>query len=242
MLRCAGRREPPDLIIVGLGNPGPEYAETRHNVGFRFIDKPWPPRYDIEISRSHRSVRMGAGGIDGRRVVLAKPRTYVNNSGAAARYLLARFRSTPDRLLLVYDDLDLPPGKIRLRPGGSPGSHNGVRSVTDALGSRDFPRLRIGVGRPEDADDQVAYVLGVPDEAERKVLDAALSRAAEAVRVVLANGVTEAMNRYQLRSVNWQTAAQPISGTRCPCFATLTTRTRRTSSWMSQTTRQSPTR
>ncbi len=190
-----GRHEPPDLIIVGLGNPGPEYAETRHNVGFGFIDK-LAAGYDIEVSRSHRTVRMGAGGIDGRRVVLAKPRTYVNNSGAAARYLLTRFASTPDRLLLVYDDLDLPPGKIRLRPGGSPGSHNGVRSVTDALGSRDFPRLRIGVGRPEDAGDQVAYVLGVPDEAERQGLDAALDRASEAVRAMLAHGVTEAMNRF----------------------------------------------
>ena len=94
------------------------------------------------------------------------------------------------------DDLDLPPGKIRLRPNGSPGSHNGVRSVTDALGSRDFPRLRVGVGRPEDADDQIDYVLGVPDEAERQVLDAALARAMEAVRVLLADGVTEAMNRF----------------------------------------------
>ena len=190
-----GRQEPPDLIVVGLGNPGPDYARTRHNVGFRFIDV-LASEYDVRVSRSHRSVMMGAGGIDGRRVVLAKPRTYVNNSGAAARYLLTRFGSTPDRLLLVYDDLDLPPGKIRLRPNGSPGSHNGVRSVTDALGSRDFPRLRVGVGRPEDADDQIDYVLGVPDEVERQVLDAALARAMEAVRVLLADGVTEAMNRF----------------------------------------------
>ena len=190
-----GRQEPPDLIIVGLGNPGPDYARTRHNVGFRFIDV-LASEYGIEVSRSHRSVKMGAGGIDGHRVVLAKPRTYVNNSGAAARYLLTRFGSTPDRLLLVYDDLDLPTGKIRLRPSGSPGSHNGVRSVTDALGSPCFPRLRVGVGRPEDADDQVAYVLGVPDEAERQVLDAALGRAAEAVKVIFSDGVTEAMNRF----------------------------------------------
>ena len=189
------RQEPPDLIIVGLGNPGPEYAETRHNVGFRFIDR-LAAEHDITVARSHRSVRMGAGVIDGRRVVLSKPRTYVNNSGAAARYLLTRFGAAPDQLLLVYDDLDLPPGKIRLRPGGSPGSHNGVRSVTDALDSRDFPRLRIGVGRPEDAGDQVAYVLGVPEEDECQVLDAALDRAAEAVRALLADGVTEAMNRY----------------------------------------------
>ena len=180
---------------MGLGNPGPDYAGTRHNVGFRFIDV-LASEYDIRVSRSHRSVMMGTGGIDGRRAVLAKPRTYVNNSGAAARYLLTRFGSTPDRLLLVYDDLDLPPGKIRLRPSGNPGSHNGVRSVTDALGSRDFPRLRVGVGRPEDADDQIDYVLGVPDEAERQVLDAALDQAVQAVRVILSDGVTEAMNRF----------------------------------------------
>ena len=194
-LRDHRRWEPPDLIIVGLGNPGPDYAGTRHNIGFRFIDA-LASEYDIEVARKHRSVMMGIGGIDGWRVVLAKPRTYVNNSGAAARYLLTRFGSTPDKLLLVYDDLDLPTGKIRLRPGGSPGSHNGARSVTDFLGSRDFPRLRVGVGRPDDPEDQVDYVLGEPDDAERQLLDAALDRSVEAVRVMLSDGVTEAMNRF----------------------------------------------
>ena len=190
-----GRPEPPALIVVGLGNPGPDYADTRHNVGFRFVDM-LASEHGIETSRKHRSVLMGEGETAGRRIVLAKPRTYVNNSGEAARYLLARFRTTPDRLLLVYDDIDLPSGKIRLRPSGSPGSHNGARSVTDSLGSKEFPRLRIGVGKPEEGGDQVAYVLGKPDEAEKRELDTALSQAAEAVKVMLSDSVTEAMNRF----------------------------------------------
>ena len=189
------RQEPPAVIVVGLGNPGPDYTDTRHNVGFWFVDI-MAAAHDVEFSRKHRSVLMGECEIDGYRVVLAKPRTYVNNSGEAARYLLARFRATPERLLLVYDDIDLPAGKIRLRPSGSPGSHNGARSVTDSLGSKEFPRLRVGVGKPEDGGDQVAYVLGRPDEDEKQELEGALGRAAEALKVMLSDGVTEAMNQF----------------------------------------------
>ena len=190
-----GRQDPPALIVVGLGNPGPDYADTRHNVGFWFLDM-LATKHSIEFSRKNRAALVGEGEMDGRRIVLAKPRTFVNSSGEAARYLLARFRTTPERLLLVYDDIDLPPGKMRLRPSGSPGSHNGARSVTDSLGSRDFPRLRIGVGKPEEGGDQVAYVLGKPAEDEKQELEAALGQAAEALKVMLSDGVTEAMNRF----------------------------------------------
>ena len=192
-LRAGG--EPPALIVMGLGNPGPDYAETRHNVGFWFVDR-LASEYGIEIERKHRSVLLGEGEVDGHRVALAKPRTFVNNSGEAARYLLARFKSSPEKLLVVYDDIDLPPGKIRLRPRGSPGSHNGARSVADVLDSREFLRLRIGVGRPDEKVGQIGHVLGKPNEVELRDLDAAIGQAVESVQVMLNDGVTPAMNKF----------------------------------------------
>lgn len=192
-LRAGG--EPPALIVMGLGNPGPDYADTRHNVGFWFVDR-LASEYGIEIERKHRSVLLGEGEVDGHRVALAKPRTFVNNSGKAARYLLARFKSSPEKLLVVYDDIDLPPGKIRLRPRGSPGSHNGARSVADVLDSREFLRLRIGVGRPDEEVGQIGHVLGKPNEVELRDLDAAIGQAVESVQVMLNDGVTPAMNKF----------------------------------------------
>ena len=192
-LRAGG--EPPALIVMGLGNPGPDYAETRHNVGFWFVDR-LASEYGIEIERKHRSVLLGEGEVDGHRVALAKPRTFVNNSGEAARYLLARFKSSPEKLLVVYDDIDLPPGKIRLRPRGSPGSHNGARSVADVLDSREFLRLRIGVGRPDEKVGQIGHVLGKPNGVELRDLDAAIGQAVESVQVMLNDGVTPAMNKF----------------------------------------------
>lgn len=192
-LRAGG--QPPTLIVMGLGNPGPDYVDTRHNVGFWFVDR-LASEYGIEIQRKHRSILLGEGEVDGHRIALAKPRTFVNNSGEAARYLLARFKSSPEKLLVVYDDIDLPPGKIRLRPRGSPGSHNGARSVADVLGSREFPRLRIGIGRPDEEVGQIGYVLGKPNEVELRDLDAAIGLAVETVHVMLNDGVTLAMNQF----------------------------------------------
>lgn len=187
--------EPPALIVMGLGNPGPDYVDTRHNVGFWFVDR-LASEYGIEIQRKHRSVLLGEGEVDGHRVALAKPRTFVNNSGEAARYLLARFKSSPEKLLVVYDDIDLRLGKIRLRPRGSPGSHNGARSVADVLDSRDFLRLRIGVGRPDEEVGQIGHVLGKPNVVELRDLDAAIGLAVECVQVMLSDGVTPAMNQF----------------------------------------------
>ena len=192
-LRAGG--QPPTLIVMGLGNPGPDYVDTRHNVGFWFVDR-LASEYGIEIQRKHRSILLGEGEVDGHRIALAKPRTFVNNSGEAARYLLARFKSSPEKLLVVYDDIDLPPGKIRLRPRGSPGSHNGARSVADVLDSREFLRLRIGVGRPDEEVGQIGHVLGKPNEVELRDLDAAIGQAVESVQVMLNDGVTPAMNKF----------------------------------------------
>ena len=123
-----------DAVIVGLGNPGPEYAHTRHNAGFWCVDR-LAELHHIRLGTKHQTCLLGEGEIEGKAVVLAKPRTYVNLSGEAARYLLARFAARPDKLLVIYDDMDLPVGKLRLRPNGSPAGHNGMKSITAELGT-----------------------------------------------------------------------------------------------------------
>ena len=187
--------KPPARVIVGLGNPGSEYADTRHNVGFWCIDR-MARHHSIAFSRRHRSVMIGESVIEGHRVVLAKPRTFVNRSGQAVSYLLVRYRVSPQELLVVHDDMDLPLGKIRLRSRGSSGGHNGMESIIAAVGTQDFPRLRVGIERPSAGSDQVEHVLGALSEEEKRTTDEAVERAAQAVKTVLTDGITVAMNRF----------------------------------------------
>ncbi len=189
------RPEPPELIVVGLGNPGPEYARTRHNVGFRCVDL-LASRHGVTLSRRHRSAAVGEGEIEGRRVVLARPRTFVNRSGAAVSYLLTRYAASPQGLLVVYDEMELPLGRVRLRPRGGAGGHNGLKSILGAAGSGEVPRLRVGIGRPPPGVDPVEYVLGEPSGEEESALSGAVELSVEIVRAVLADGIDAAMNRY----------------------------------------------
>ena len=186
---------PPGIIIVGLGNPGAQYARTRHNVGFWCVDR-LAAEHSIGFSRRHRSAHVGEGVVEGHRVVLAKPRTFVNRSGEAVAYLLQRFGVSPEKLLVVYDDVDLPLGKVRLRAKGSAGGHNGIKSIVESLGTQDFPRMRIGIGRPPDGADQVEYVTGTMSKDEQEVVDEAVRRAAQAAVDAVADGMTTAMNRF----------------------------------------------
>ena len=189
------RPEPPELIVVGLGNPGPEYARTRHNAGFRCVDL-LASRHGVTLSRRHRSSAVGEVEIEGRRVVLARPRTFVNRSGAAVSYLLTRYAASPQGLLVVYDEMELPLGRVRLRPRGGAGGHNGLKSVLGAVGSGEVPRLRVGIGRPPPGVDPVEYVLGEPSGEEESALSGAVELSVEIVRAVLADGIDAAMNRY----------------------------------------------
>ena len=189
------RAEPPSRIIVGLGNPGDQYAQTRHNVGFWCVDR-IAKDYAIALSRRHRSTLIGEGVIEGHNIVIAKPRTFVNRSGQAIAYLLARYKVSPRELLVVHDDLALPPGKLRLRPGGSAGGHKGMVSIIEAVRTQDIPRLRIGIGQPPADSDQVQYVLSPMSEDERNAAGEAIERAAQAVATLLTDGITEAMNRF----------------------------------------------
>lgn len=188
-------------LIVGLGNPGPAYAHTRHNVGYWCINR-LARQWGIQM-RARRLFSIGTGDIDGQATVLAKPRTYVNQSGHAVSALVKQYHLDPGRMLIICDDLDLPPGRIRLRPGGGHGGHNGLRSVMAVLGSGAFPRLRIGIGRPwlesqplTDPDIVAVHVLSEPTPAEQEVLEEAIAQASEAVRAVVLEGLEAAMNRY----------------------------------------------
>ena len=200
--RLKGPLETPDLIVVGLGNPEPHYLNTRHNAGWWLVDA-LAKRHGIEILRAHSTARLGVGetradeaGGARRVLALAKPRTHVNGSGAAVRYLLARFGVPQDRLLVVYDEAALPPGALRLRPGGGAAGHNGVKSIISDLGGQDFARLRIGVGRPPPGGDMVGWALGEPSAEDRKLIEDAVARGADAVLTVLNEGVESAMNRF----------------------------------------------
>lgn len=181
-------------VIVGLGNPGRRYAATRHNAGFWCVDA-LARRHHIRLGQRRRLAVLGEGAIGDEDVVLAKPRTYMNASGDAVRYLLDRFHPSLEEVLVIYDDLDLPTGRVRLRPTGSAAGHRGMASIIAALGTQDFPRLRIGIGRPSAVMDEVAYVLGRPTGDERRGLEEAVERAADAVEIMVAEGLDIAMSR-----------------------------------------------
>lgn len=184
-------------IVIGLGNPGREYAQTRHNVGQWCVDR-LAELHSVGRFRRTRLADVADGTIGGRRVVLAKPRTYVNESGRAVTSLMSKYRAAPGDLLVVYDEMDLSVGSIRLRARGGSGGHNGMKSIIDAAGTQEFARLRIGVGRPARSGDEVGHVLGAMAREERARVDDAVSRAAEAVETALRDGVDEAMNRFNV--------------------------------------------
>ena len=185
----------PSALIVGLGNPGLEYSATRHNVGFLLLER-LAAKHRLRFTGKRAKSLVARGTLNGHDVALAKPQTYMNLSGEAVRELVRIYGLPPKALLVVYDDVDLPLGTIRLREGGGPGTHNGMRSIVDALGATDFPRLRIGVGMPTNGQDLADYVLGLPTPEERTVLDEALGRSVEAVETFVRRGVGAAMNAY----------------------------------------------
>ncbi len=197
------------LLVVGLGNPGPKYAATRHNVGFMTVDE-LARRHGLRFSTRQADAEIASGEIEGTRVILAKPQTYMNNSGRAVG-ALARFYKLPsNRVVVIYDELDLPVGTIRLREKGSANGHNGLKSVIQHLGSQDFPRLRIGIGKPAITDHkQIDWVLGRFTRDEQEVMDGTIPRAAEAIEAIITLGIERAMNKYNTREEQGRPAARP---------------------------------
>jgi PTH1 family peptidyl-tRNA hydrolase len=184
-------------LVVGLGNPGEAYARTRHNVGFRCVGR-FARLQGIHIDRQQCRARVGIGNIDGDEVVVAKPRTFMNASGESVHLLVKKFEISLHDLLVVHDDIDLPLGKIRLRQGGGSGGHKGMDSIIACLGSQDFPRIRIGIGRPEGEEEEetVAHVLGAFSAQESKIIDETIPKVVEALRCFLIEGIEAAMNKY----------------------------------------------
>jgi PTH1 family peptidyl-tRNA hydrolase len=195
-------------LIAGLGNPGPEYAATRHNIGFVLVERlaaDWKAAWKVERKFRARLARVKRGG---ERVILCQPQTFMNESGVAVGALARFYQLAAPRVLIVVDDADLPLGQIRLRPEGSSGGHHGLESIERALGGRGYPRLRLGIGRRAEDDREITdYVLGRFSAAERLPMDEVLDRAARQVDCWLNAGIMKAMNEF-----NGAAAAAPDKG------------------------------
>jgi peptidyl-tRNA hydrolase, PTH1 family len=187
--------QPATFILVGLGNPGREYRDTRHNVGFMFIDRLCAAS-GIKLSRLQSKALIGTGQWIGHKVVLAKPQTFMNLSGQPVSSLLRFYKTPLSQILVVHDDIDLPVGTIRIRPDGGSGGQRGLASIIQQLGTQDFPRLRIGVGRPPGQRDAADYVLKNFSAFDLEIIPQVLDRAVEAARVFLQDGLDKAMTQY----------------------------------------------
>jgi len=190
--RAAG---PIEWLLVGLGNPGPKYARTRHNVGFHIVDR-LAQAEGLTFDQRRYDALLARGRIEGVAVALVKPQTYMNLSGRAVAPLARFYKIPPQNLLVIYDDIDLPPARLRLRLKGGAGGHKGMTSLIEQLGTRDFPRLRVGIGRPAGRLPVEAYVLQPFTPAEWEAMEVTYQTALDALRDALRHGVEHAMNRY----------------------------------------------
>ena len=182
-------------LLIGLGNPGREYRDSRHNVGFMLVDR-LAVRLDARGMKVQSKALVMTATYEDRKLILAKPQTYMNLSGQSVQGLIHFYRLTLTNVLIAHDDLDIPFGTIRLRPGGGPGGQRGMASTIEQLGTKDFPRLRIGIGRPPGKMDPSAYVLQDFSRDEIKALSEILDRAADAALEFVVNGLDRAMNKY----------------------------------------------
>ena len=185
-------------IIIGLGNPAREYQATRHNIGFDTIIR-LSDEYNIPLDFKKHKAICGRGYIGGEKVVLAQPQTYMNLSGESVRELVDFYKVTNEEIIVIYDDVALDVGQLRIRPKGSAGGHNGIKSIIAHLGTQEFPRIRIGVGEKPKNWDLADYVLGRFADEEQPVIREALGRAANACKCIITDGIEEAMNRYNRR-------------------------------------------
>lgn len=196
MFFSSKRAGPVEWLVVGLGNPGEKYTWTRHNMGFLVIDE-LADRLDIPVKRLKFKALTNTALLGGRSVLLMKPTTYMNLSGEAVGQAARFYKIPPERILVISDDVSLPQGKLRVRRSGSAGGHNGLKNIISHLGTDQFPRIKVGVGqKPHPDSDMVDWVLGTFTGQDRKTMEEAISRAADAVAVLLERGVDQAMADY----------------------------------------------
>lgn len=186
-----------EWLVVGLGNPGEKYARTRHNMGFLTLDL-LAEREHIRIDRIKFKATTAQTTLSGRRCLLMKPQTYMNLSGEAVREAVQFYKIPADHVLVIYDDVSLPVGKLRVRPTGSAGGHNGIKNIIAHLGTQDFPRVKIGTGAPGEGGDMIDWVVGEPSQADKKILLESFERAIAAAECIIENDgdCQKAMNRF----------------------------------------------
>lgn len=192
-----------EFLVAGLGNPGEEYEYTPHNLGFLVVDR-LAEAHSIRVSRKENDARVGLGSIRGKRVALAKPQTYVNESGRSLKGLLERYELEADHLVVVYDELDLPWGALRIRSQGSAAGHNGMKSVIAHLGTQSFPRVRVGVDRGSQGGRGAGYLLSRLKRSGRQEMEEMADRAAAAVETIIAEGVEKSMAMFNRRAQGLQ--------------------------------------
>lgn len=184
------------FLIVGLGNPENEYANTRHNMGFNTVNK-LAKQYQIEINKNKFKGLYGTGIIENEKVIILKPQTYMNLSGESIVEIMDFYKIGAEDLIVIYDDIDIEPGKIKIRKKGGAGSHNGMKSVVGNLGTEEFIRIRIGIGTPQYKSDMIRYVIGnITSEEEKQKLDEGVEKAKKALIEIIKNGTDSAMNKF----------------------------------------------
>ena len=184
-----------EWLVVGLGNPGQKYANTRHNMGFLTVDL-LAEEAGVQLNKVKFKSAYNILRFAGARCLVMKPQTYMNLSGEAVREAAQFYKIPPERVLVIYDDVSLPVGKLRVRPSGSAGGHNGIKNIIAHLGTQDFPRVKIGTGAPGEGGDMIDWVIGVPSQAERKILLETFHRAIEAAACIIEHGCQKAMNDF----------------------------------------------
>ena len=182
-------------LIVGLGNPEPEYSYTRHNMGFDTINK-LAKKYEIDLSRNKFNGLYGNGVVEGEKVILLKPQTFMNLSGQSVKAFIDFYKIPMENVMVIYDDMDVEVGDIKIRKKGGPGTHNGAKSIVHELVSEDFPRIRVGIGKPVDEYDAIDYVIGKIEEEIYKKLEEGIQKAALGIIEYLKNGIDTAMNKF----------------------------------------------
>lgn len=195
------------ILVVGLGNPGKEYTLTKHNVGFLVIDE-LGNRVGVDITKSKFQSLCGEGFLESEKMLLLKPQTYMNRSGGAVFSASDFYKIPPENIIVVHDEMDIALGRIMIKPGGGSAGNNGIKSIISSLGSKDFIRVRIGIGKPDAKSDGANHVLSNFSKSESDVVEESIQTASDAVLEIVSNGLEKAMNKYNVKSKNRENKEQ----------------------------------